>query len=167
MADWTPDQQTKIISAYYRARSALVSTGRLCKELNYQVVIELAGGVIDEVESLRREHPGVDRDTALIDLIAMIEAGDRADPGGMIRQMCHDLYDEYGIFAGSLATLYCLRGYARSSLYEERGDKNLQTLALLDIEKALSYPVSIYEKMGNEDIRPLMRHVQIKLQRVR
>ena len=167
MADWTPDQRMGIISAYYRARSALVSTGRLCKELNYQVVIELSSGVIDEVESLRREHPGVERDAALIDLIAMIEIGEKNDPGGMIRQMCHDLYDECGIFAGSLATLYCLRGYARSSLYEEGGDKNLRTLALLDIEKALSYPVATYEKMGNEDIRPIMRHVQVKLQRVR
>lgn len=167
MADWTPDQQMGIISAYFRARSALVTTGRYCKELNYQVVIELSSGVIDEVESICRKYPGVERDAALIDFIAMIEIGDKSDPGGMIRQMCHEQYDECGIFAGSLATLYCLRGYARSSLYEEKGDKNLQTLALLDIEKALSYPVATYEKMGHDDIRPIMRHVQIKLQRVR
>ena len=166
MADWTPDQQTELLSIYYRARSALPTIGRLCKERNYQAVIELSSGVIDEVESICAEHPGGDQDVVLIDLVATIEIGNKNDPGGLIRQMCHDLYDECGVFAGSLATLYCLRGYARSALYEEAGDKNLRTLALLDVEIALSYPTSTYEHMRSDDIRPLTKYIQDRLLRV-
>jgi hypothetical protein len=166
MGDRIPDQQTEILSIYYRARSALPTIGRLCKERNYQAAIELSSGVIDEVEAICTQHPGEEQDASLIDLIAMIEIGGKNDPGGLIRQMCHDLYDECGVFAGSLATLYCLRGFARSSLYEEAGDNNLRTLVLLDIEKALSYPVATYERMGSDDIRPLTKYIRDRLQRV-